>query len=1255
MATTTTTNADNPIATPPANQTNQLTSPGGGYVSADAEIQAKVAAMQSQAVAQSSQAAKPAAPSSVPVYSPPTQYTTQPQTQTTTTPQSGAAKEADIRSFAASAPQGTAYNPETGTYQDVTGISHDLAKNATHFAGYGTGRYDPMTGQEILQATPLAGQGANVGMRFTSDLARAIKPSLISPEDKAAMDKVTSTTGGVLTTDGYKAGGDAAYKATVNMQLPENQTFDDLNPNWSFDQSIKESIASAPDYLKPLLLAIESERALLAKRLEDPNNDPMFKMLSDRIKVLDERSTADVARIESSYREQYDDQVELNKKTEGMAKMFIAGTGFSTSQSNQALAYMTETLNTNAKTLRGINDAKNEAIRKSQEAYADQDYQLAAQQVQMAESYRKDYRELLKQSADIQLQAEELTMKRAEFMKDMEAKDLGNAKAAMELLASGKVDPDLVPESKYATIGAELGTDAAGAKSIYTNMLESSQATDYNDRLAKAMEAASKVTDMNTEIALPTPEGGTTFVKRSEIQIPGDYESFDKTENGIKYRVYVDKSKLGQPGVDPVVSTVPLGSADPDVIHITGSDNSVWAYDKNTRKATPILDFAGDAVSGTEAMYNLGNNVPGNNYPSSPSVSNTQGTGIPSGMDFRQIFPEMPPSHPTGVARDLKGGESISEYSNNPGAITFSYSGSRKETDIIQTLRGAGIEVTGVDFFGKPVVDSAGNKLAVFQSIEDGYRAFSILMSSSSYSGLDLAHAMGRYSGTKDAQNRNMGYANYVSSRTGIPVSGVTLGSLNDYQKLALAQAQYEWESGKRGKGLISFSDVPFGSNAGDRSPEPGNLMAKNVTWDDVKRMKSKSVGVDDGSQSKIVGKDLYIGNTVKNGKVEKVTDIGIEDGQTLKSIQVRDMDSGLLYSFYGVKGSTLQVGSKWDSSKPTPPVGTASKDGYSETIANADGSAIKPTPLPATLEEANAKYSWGTPGKSVSLVPKAATAIKAKIADLKAGGNFYSVISDIKNDSQLSKFDSKSYMGSLYDAAQIGKVAMDKKRIDAENAEKRGKSMDMTTLKKASALWAQQNSIDNVAANLMKFTFQADLTVSRIEEAHALLKEKELKGEPVQIMEDTDLLDSFVEVAKGGGTTVPMHLVDNILGGRSWQQQLKMMRNKITKSVLLTPEERDSVLAMGQKISEAYLKKGKSLIDAQKKALLSNPETAGLAAYITDDVILENTLAYNEAKKNDSVLVTNKEEVDSLEEGSKFTYNGVLYQKTSTGAIKIK
>jgi hypothetical protein len=852
---------------------------------------------------------------------------------------------------------------------------------------------------------------------------------------------------------------------------------------------------------------------------------------------------------------------------------------------------------------------------------------------------------------------EEMAMKRASFAEDLKAKKFENAKSLTDFLSKNKIDPELVSDEQYGQIALAYSTSLEGAKSLYSRMLESEEATDYNEKLKKAMEAAKVVTDPNTEIALPNPDGGTTFVKRSQIQVPGDYESFDVSQGGLKYRAYIDKTKIGQD--DALVAMIPIGEDASDVIHITGSDGSTWALDKSKKQGDPgymtqLLDFAGNPVAGTAGVTTLNQYVPGGNYPTDSSVVSqyVPGTGVAS-MDLRDIFPDMPPTHPEGVKRQP--GESISEYSNNPGAITYSYSGSKKETGIIQRLRDAGIEVSGVDSFGKPVVDSAGNKLAVFKTVEDGYRARTILMSSPTYSGLDLAHAMGTWSGGKDAEGRNMNYANYVSSRTGIPVSGVTMGSLNEYQKLALAQAQHEWESGKRGKGMISFSNVPFGENAGSRSPEPGNLMAKNVTWDDVKAMQAKSVGVDDGSMSKIVGKDLYIGNTVKSGKVEKVTDIGIEDGQTLKSIQVRDMDNGLLYTFHGVKDSTLSVGSKWSSSQATPAVGTASKDGYSATVANADGSAMKPTPLPATLEEAKAKFRWGMPGVGVTTNSKATAEIKAKVAELKAGASFYSVIDDIKINGFLSKFDSSTYMGSLYDAAKIGETTREAKTLDIEKKKASIATSNMMNLRRAAATWAQMNSVDNVSTNVMKFALSADMTVARMEEEYAHVMDKVRKGDPTQITDDAALLDSFVEVAKGGGTTVPMHLVDNITGNRSWRAQFEIWQKKINESRLLTDAERQSMISLGRSVANGYLKKGQGLIESQKKALKSNPTTAALADYVTDDIVVANTIEYNEAKSGKVMPVASLEEALALPVGAKLTYRGSTYQKTATGLIPIK
>jgi hypothetical protein len=254
--TTTTTKADTPIATPPPNQ--NLTTPGGGYASSDPAIQAQIKAMQSQVVAQSKQQPGTLV-KSTPTGSLPTGTGSVPvtyQAQTTLPDPNLAANAAKTAARPAS---GTAYNPESDTYIDPLAQATGMGGQ---FIGWGTGKYDPKTGQEIIQTTPLAGQPRGAGMRFSADMPKAIKPVILSPEQRSSLSNIGTSTGGVLTTDSMNQAKSDVNAAIVSFQAPEAQTPHDTNSNISYNQGVQDTLASTSetDPLRGVLQAVEDMR-----------------------------------------------------------------------------------------------------------------------------------------------------------------------------------------------------------------------------------------------------------------------------------------------------------------------------------------------------------------------------------------------------------------------------------------------------------------------------------------------------------------------------------------------------------------------------------------------------------------------------------------------------------------------------------------------------------------------------------------------------------------------------------------------------------------------------------------------------------------------------------------------------------------------------------------------------------------------------------------------------------------------------------
>ena len=138
-------------------------------------------------------------------------------------------------------------------------------------------------------------------------------------------------------------------------------------------------------------------------------------------------------------------------------------------------------------------------------------------------------------------------------------------------------------------------------------------------------------------------------------------------------------------------------------------------------------------------------------------------------------------------------GQTLTQYCNNPGALTYSYAKTPETpTPLARNLA----EKHGIQVLKGPP-DRKGNHVMCFTSSEDGRRAH-VLLLQNDYAGFTVAKAVKRWCKCREWKK----YVDFVVGRA--CVSRKTLiGDLSDTELRRVAIAQSEWEGGPRVAGPL--------------------------------------------------------------------------------------------------------------------------------------------------------------------------------------------------------------------------------------------------------------------------------------------------------------------------------------------------------------------------------------------------------------------------------------------------------------------
>lgn len=569
----------NPVAVPNAqNNTNptiatnvnNLTTPGGGYVSEDAAVRERVKAMSAAAEAQSSLAkAQPVAPAqpynvSPPVTNAPVQTTYQSVYQDNSAIQRQQAVE---NAAIAARPPGTVYDSATNTYRDPL--------DRTMWAGNATGKVDAQ-GREIMSTEA----PTSTGLRFTTDEANALKPQFdvkniyenykpaptISASDRALMESATSNIEkGILTTDNYRA---AKYTTgNVLSNLDSNPLPHSNLPTLTADERYEVDTANFSDDQKLIWSNLNAEIDRVKAMKDDPTLDPIYKFLTEKSAQLDKIRQENIEDIHASAKAQYDSQLIANQKAEGMTRTLIGVMGWSPTMSTQALALMKDTLSDNERALATIADAERKAVREANQAFMENDMNLTLKKIEQAESHRTNYLDLLEKSVSLKQSFDDAWMKKTEFIYNLRKQEKADATEDMGNWASAGIDSTDVPEDKLMAWSKQLMgvADIEAGKKLF-DVAAKNKALEQAKTAAETQKAFYDSIEAQIKAAQNIPEGqtmtfdigGKTFSIDGMKDVSKDWKATEIQTPDGKYLIYTDQAgnkkntvKLGDNYVAP--------------------------------------------------------------------------------------------------------------------------------------------------------------------------------------------------------------------------------------------------------------------------------------------------------------------------------------------------------------------------------------------------------------------------------------------------------------------------------------------------------------------------------------------------------------------------------------------------------------------------------------------------------------------------------------------------------------------------------
>lgn len=767
--------------------------------------------------------------------------------------------------------------------------------------------------------------------------------------------------------------------------------------------------------------------------------DPVMQQLIARQARIATQMTAAITDIHAQAESSLKAQEKANREMMGKARAAVNAAGQVGSMVGEG--YLASQLQNNLDALQSIKNSEQKAINDARMYFENMQDDLAFKQVELVEKRRLQANELLQQNFQIGKDMEAMKLQRQQAaqqaqLTEMQLRKEGRATAQdfLSTYAKQNLAPEAIPQTVWQTAVQESNgaVTIEGAKAMYIGSLKDQRAKDiqeFNENTKAFYQAAAQIKDPNTILWRPNMDGTFSSVKRSEVQLNPDLESFEVTENGKKYRMYVDKNNL-----DAAPTKIQIGEDDPKFQYFEDGFGNKWKYDERTDKSTMILDFAGNPAAETDVndtanfVRNQGHDV------TDPSVEDISG-GIGS---LSSKFESN--GNPGAIGYDRTGGLSYGTYQlahNN--AETFV-----KQSPYAEAFKGIP--------FNSQAFQQKWKELA--KTDPDGFEQaqHDFIMKTHYVPQVQLLESKGIDVENYSPVLKDVVWSTCVQNgpKTNVCANAIKkVGPGASEEEIIRAIYKERWNGGAN----FASSTPAVKKAVYNRFFGPGGEQEQAL-----KRLHSQQTNVPkDNAMAWAIKapEDAPVKTNIKNGIVESVEQVGTgKDGNPMMMAMVRDSDTGTLHRFSGMKFSNLQEGMAWGTSMPAPSMGEAGKNGYSEAIYNHDGSPIQPT------GELNVE-KYGTWGRFKSIPPKVQPNVEKIRNDIESGKiDLDTAVKRVKNDPLLSQVRSDVMLDELGSAAKFYSQQKQQARLVKEE-EARSKPATADQEKNAGFAIRVQSSMD--------------------------------------------------------------------------------------------------------------------------------------------------------------------------------------------------
>lgn len=528
-------------------------------------------------------------------------------------------------------PNGTAVTPEDRIsavtnlakqgFTDVAQLQNYL--NNTQAGGLPTG-YTTQEIQQILAQNPStkptaatsATDGIQSGITQLQNILNGTQKTIVDPALMTNLtNALTQANSGVVTSDLA-----TNIKNTINGIISNFQTL---------------SLPQLPDFTGEIS-ALKSRTTELSNLMDNPNTDPAMQQFL----ALEQQNASDrisqIQDIQERSQAEYDKQTETNKQAD--ARAIVAMAGARLTGSPVAADYLTSVALAGRRALTEITTAQNHAITEAESAFRKDDIDLALKKIDLAETRRSQYFDLLGKQVDIEQKVYQAKTDQVRLQSDLQdkyearkQKEQDFVTTQMKDYADKGIDASVIPDSFFNDYATKFGTTSDFARTLYQGSLQDQKSKDAEtfNKNTEAFYKAAQSLPANSDQVLyrPNLDGTFTSIARSKIQTNPDYDTFNVTKNGKQYAVYVDKT-------DPTnKKEVELGNVDPKTTFKEDAIGNTIAITDNgdgTFTSKTVIDYMGNPNGSTAVTNTLSQlNSTGNTF--------TQSSGTPT---WTQTYPD---------------------------------------------------------------------------------------------------------------------------------------------------------------------------------------------------------------------------------------------------------------------------------------------------------------------------------------------------------------------------------------------------------------------------------------------------------------------------------------------------------------------------------------------------------------------------------------------------------------------------------------